>query len=71
MPPAETDFGAKDVPDEAILQHYLSPEIAFSLPEHPENELVLRLHHRSSSYYHFWDVITGSNVIAVGLRMRR
>ncbi len=29
------------------LMHFLSPEIAFSLPDRPDVELVLRIHHRS------------------------
>ncbi len=31
------------------LLHFLTPEIAFSLPEYPNAELVFRLHHRSGS----------------------
>jgi hypothetical protein len=59
------------VPDEAVLQHYLSPEIAFSWPDKPEDELFIRIHHRSTGYGLFWDTSTGSNIVSVGLRFRR
>jgi hypothetical protein len=71
LPPSETNYGEKDIPSGAILQHYLSPEIAFSLPEKPEDELFIRIHHRSTGYGLFWDTSTGSNVVTVGLRFRR
>lgn len=69
--PSETNHGRWSVPEGAVLQHYLSPEIAFSLPDTPEKELVFRLHHRSTGYGLFWDARTGSNVVTVGLRFRR
>lgn len=71
LPPSETNYGQKSIPSEAVLQHYLSPEIAFSLPDQPEDELFIRLHHRSTGYGLFWDASTGSNVVTVGLRFRR
>ena len=72
IPPSETVYGEKtDVADEAILQHYLSPEIAFSLPDSPQNELFFRIHHRSTGFGLFWNTSTGSNVLTLGLRFRR
>lgn len=71
LPPSETAYGTQEVPSEAILQHYLSPEIAFSLPDSPENELFFRIHHRSTGYGLFWSAHTGSNVVTVGLRFRQ
>jgi len=71
LPPSETNYGEKDIPSGAVLQHYLSPEIALSLPEKPEDELFIRIHHRSTGYGLFWDTSTGSNVVTVGLRFRR
>ncbi len=71
LPPSETNYGQNDIPSGAILQHYLSPEIAFSLPDKPEDELFIRIHHRSTGYGLFWDTSTGSNVVTVGLRFRR
>jgi len=71
IPLSETDYGRHPQPGGAVLQHYLSPEVAFSLPETPENELVFRMHHRSTGYGLFWDAKTGSNVVTVGLRFRR
>ena len=71
IPPSETNYGTKSIPDEAVLQHYLSPEIAFSWPDKPEDELFIRIHHRSTGYGLFWDTSTGSNVVSVGVRFRR
>lgn len=71
LPPSETNYGQKDIPNGAILQHFLSPEIAFSLPDQPEDELFIRIHHRSTGYGLFWDTSTGSNVVTLGLRFRR
>ena len=71
IPKSEVRYGRWAPPDGAVLQHYLSPEVAFSLPETPENELVFRLHHRSTGHGLFWNARTGSNVVTVGLRFRR
>ena len=55
--------------DEHIL-HYFGPEVAFALPSHPNTELVLRYHHRSGVFGTFGSVREGSNVIAIGVRIR-
>jgi len=58
------------------LLHYLSPEITFALPDEPENELVIRLHHRSGGGPLFgadgifngtW---AGSQFLNIGMRYR-
>ena len=56
--------------DEHIL-HYFGPEIALALPSHPHTELVFRFHHRSGVFGTFGSVREGSNVIAIGIRIRR
>jgi hypothetical protein len=56
--------------DNSRLLHYFSPEITFALPDHPNNELVLRWHHRSGVFGTFGGVRGGSNVVALGLRHR-
>jgi len=71
LPPSETGYGEDDIPDSAVLQHYLSPEIAFSLPDNPQDELFVRIHHRSTGYGLFWNTSTGSNMVTIGLRFRR
>lgn len=58
------------------LLHYLSPEITFALPSHPEQELVFRFHHRSGGGDMFGpnsifnNTRGGSNYVNVGLRWR-
>lgn len=54
---------------EKIL-HYFSPEIAFSLPDRREHELVIRLHHRSSANGAFGCDGCGSNFVTLGYRHR-
>lgn len=50
--------------------HYFSPEITFSAPDNPDDELVLRLHHRSSASGAFGCEGCGSNYITFGYRKR-
>ncbi|MFD0917328.1 hypothetical protein ACFQ14_13015 [Pseudahrensia aquimaris] len=50
--------------------HYFSPEITFSAPSNPDDELVLRLHHRSSASGAFGCEGCGSNYITFGYRKR-
>ena len=52
------------------LLHYLAPEITIANPENKDRELVLRLHHRSSSFGLFDDVNSGSTFISAGVRLR-
>lgn len=45
----------------ANLLHYLSPEFTFSLPTHPDWDLILRIHHRSGGR----DAVLGSDLSRV------
>jgi hypothetical protein len=56
--------------DTSRVLHYFSPEITFALPDNPDNELVVRWHHRSGVFGTFDGVRGGSNVVALGLRHR-
>lgn len=62
----ETDETTSGQPQK--LLHYFSPEIAFSLPERRDLELVLRIHHRSSAKGVFGCGGCGSNIPTIGLR---
>ncbi len=68
IPPSEHYPG---IPDAARLLIYTGPEIAFSLPDRPETELVFRIHHRSSGYGLMWGASSASDVFTIGLRFRR
>jgi len=58
------------------LMHYLSPEITFGLPQHPDWDLFFRLHHRSGgadvipalSSALFNDAAGGAQYLTTGLR---
>jgi len=60
------------------LLHFFSPEITFALPDQPDRELVLRMHHRSGiqddkglpgfAIFNYAD--SGSTFATVGLRYR-
>jgi len=50
--------------------HYFGPELAVALPSHPNTELVLRFHHRSSVFGLMASQREGSNVISLGIRIR-
>jgi hypothetical protein len=59
------------------LLHFLSPEMTFALPDHPEWELLIRLHHRSGggtlfggpdSIFH--GTVGGVQSLSAGLRYR-
>jgi len=54
----------------ARLLFYLGFETAFSLPEHPNAEVVLRLHHRSGAYGTLGGLKEGNNATVVGFRQR-
>jgi len=56
--------------EEHVL-HYLGPELTFALPRHPNTELVFRYHHRSGAFGTFGGVLEGSNIVTLGLRLRR
>lgn len=60
------------------LFHYFAPELTFALPERPDSELVLRMHHRSGikddqglpgfALFNYAD--TGATYATVGIRQK-
>ncbi len=70
LPPAEVAPGGEPEEFTSHVLHYLAPEVAFALPNFPNRELVVRLHHRSGVFGLFNGVKGGSNVITVGGRVR-
>ena len=54
----------------AKLLFYLGFEAAFSLPQYPNAEVVLRLHHRSGAYGTLGGLKEGNNATVVGFRQR-
>ena len=52
------------------LLHYFSPEITFAAPSRPDDEFVMRLHHRSGASGLFGCEGCGSNFITFGYRKR-
>lgn len=52
------------------LLHYFSPEITFALPDKPEHELVMRLHHRSGVFGLMHGVHGGADAFVMGYRYR-
>jgi hypothetical protein len=50
--------------------HYFSPEITFALPQAPQYELLLRLHHRSGVFGLISDAWGGAQYGTAGLRVR-
>lgn len=51
------------------LLNFFSPEITFALPEHPENQFVIRLHHRSGIFHLINDVDDSITFFTLGYRM--
>lgn len=49
-------------------QYYISVEMAFALPQKPQWELFLRIHHRSSVFGLIGGVSSGSNFVGPGIR---
>lgn len=62
----------RDEPGEPTshLLHYFSPEITFALPDKPEHELVMRIHHRSGIFGLMNGVHGGADAFVVGYRYR-
>jgi hypothetical protein len=50
--------------------NFFSPEITFAAPEHPEDELLLRFHHRSGVFGLIDGVYGGSSFGTIGFRHR-
>ena len=70
LPAAETSPDGEPEEHTSHVLHYLSPEITFALPKHPNQELVIRLHHRSGLFGAINGVSGGSNMVTVGFRHR-
>ena len=54
--------------DTKRLLNYLMLEATFALPQHPNLELIARIHHRSGAYGLYHAGNTGSNVVGLGIR---
>jgi len=70
LPEVETGTAAKPEPNQSYFLHYFSPELVFSLPDHPEHEVALRYAHRSGMFGLFNGVWEGSNVLQIAYRRR-
>jgi hypothetical protein len=70
LPPVETGTAARPEPNRSKILHYFSPELSFSLPDHPEHEVTIRYAHRSGMFGLFNGVWEGSNVLQLGYRRR-
>ena len=62
----QTEFDRNGAATQVLF--YWMGELAFDLPE-TDMEFVFRLHHRSDGYG-IWEVDSGSNALALGLRKR-
>lgn len=70
LPIAETGTPQQPEPHTSHVLHYLSPELTFALPEHPQHELVIRYSHRSGIFGTMNGVWEGSNAFMLGYRWR-
>ena len=70
LPEAETGTPARPEPNRSKWLHYFSPELVFSLPDTPRDEVVIRYHHRSGMFGHMNGVWEGSNVLMAAWRRR-
>lgn len=50
--------------------YYILVEFAFSLPEQPQWDLFVRVHHRSSVFGVIDDLFSGSNFVGLGIRYK-
>jgi hypothetical protein len=70
LPEVETGTAARPEPNQSKILHYFSPELVFSLPDHPQHEVAIRYAHRSGMFGLFNGVWEGSNVLTIGYRRR-
>ncbi len=70
LPEVEAGTAARPEPNQARILHYVSPELVFSLPDHPEHEVAIRYAHRSGMFGLFNGVWEGSNVVQIAYRRR-
>lgn len=64
----DAERSEKPSPPNARLLHYFSPELTLALPQHPQQQIVLRVHHRSAGYGLMWNTSAGSNAVVLGSR---
>ena len=64
----EKEAGKLNPPGGSHVMHYFSPEVTFALPEKPDRQLVVRLHHRSGAYGVVSGAFSGATYLTVGLR---
>lgn len=50
--------------------YYILVELAFALPQQPQWDLFVRIHHRSSVFGLIDNISTGSNFVGLGLRYK-
>jgi len=70
LPEAETGTPQRPEPNRSKWLHYFSPELVFSLPDTPRDEVAIRYHHRSGFFGNMNGVWEGSNVLMVSWRRR-
>ena len=70
LPEAETGPPERPEPNRSKWLHYFSPEIVFSLPDAPRDEVAIRYHHRSGFFGNMNGVWEGSNVLMLSWRRR-
>jgi hypothetical protein len=51
------------------LLNYFSPEVTFALPDRPQNQFFVRLHHRSGIFHLINDVDDSITFFTLGFRM--
>jgi hypothetical protein len=52
------------------ILYYILVELAFALPQQPQWNLFVRIHHRSSVFGLIENITTGSNFVGLGLRYK-
>lgn len=63
------EIDAEDEPGQASkFLNYLMAEVTFSLPDHPEWQVLYRLHHRSGVFGLYCPGTTGSTAAGLGVR---
>jgi hypothetical protein len=65
----ERDRNRNDEEGSHVL-HFLAPEVTFSLPSHPDTEILFRMHHRSGIFGLINGASGGAQYATVGVRLR-
>jgi len=66
----ELEIREGDENETSQLLYYILVELAFSLPQQPQWDLFVRIHHRSSVFGAIDNITTGSNFVGLGLRYK-